>query len=136
MSNSNSFVLCVARLGQSPSTLVLHTIPVLVSRMAEAGDSTTTNGSKSISLADILDIEAEEIGSRKLVSVGDEHADDDENALSVKPGREGFCVECEGASCISRSTISGSPICPVFPPQRRRLILISHLSSRVAPSCH
>ena len=77
--------------------MVLPTLPVLVSRMAEAGDSTITNGSKSISLADILNNEAEELGSRKLVAMEDEHADDDENAPPVKPEREGFCVECEGA---------------------------------------
>lgn len=71
--------------------------------MAEAGDSTTTTGSKSISLTDILDIEAEDLESRKIVGV-DEHVDDDENALPVKPEREGFCVECEGVSFIPCST--------------------------------
>jgi hypothetical protein len=73
--------------------------------MAEAGDSTITNGSKSISLADILDNEAEEIGSRKLVAMEDEHVDDDENALPAKPEGEGFCVECEGALFLPRSTV-------------------------------
>lgn len=75
--------------------------------MAEAGDPTTTNSSKSISLADILDKGAEEIESRKLVGVEDEHVDDDENAPPAKPEREGFCVECEGASFIPFSTLPG-----------------------------
>jgi len=72
--------------------------------MAEAGDSTSTNG-KSISLADILDNEAEEIGSRKLVAIEDEHIDDDENVLPVKREGEGFCVECEGMLFFPRSTL-------------------------------
>ena len=80
--------------------------------MAETGDSTVTNGSKSISLADILDNEAEEIGSRKLVAMEDEHDDDDENALPVKPEREGFCIECEGALPLSRPTMPGVLFAP------------------------
>lgn len=73
--------------------------------MADAGDPTIAEGSMSISLADILDNEAEEIGSRKLVAMEDEHADDDENALPAKLEREGFCVECEGALFIPRLTM-------------------------------
>jgi hypothetical protein len=74
-------------------------------RMAEAGDSTINNGSKSISLADILDNGAEEIGSRTLVAMEDEHLDDDENAVPAMPEGEGFCIECEGALFLCRSTM-------------------------------
>lgn len=77
--------------------------------MAEAGDSTIINGSKSISLADILDNEAEEIGSRNLLAMEDEHVDDDENALPAKPEVEGFCIECEGALFLHRSTLPAVP---------------------------
>ena len=73
--------------------------------MAEADDSTIINDSKSISLADILDNGAEEIGSRKLIAMEDENVDDDENALPVKPEGEGFCIECEGALFLPRSTM-------------------------------
>lgn len=88
--------------------------------MAEAGDSTITNGSKSISLADILDNEAEEIGSRKLVVMEDEHVDDDENALPARPEGEGFCVECEGPLFLPHSTI------PEIHPHRMACWLKAH----------
>ncbi len=90
------------------SNLVLPTknpLSAPFSRMAEAGDSKIINGSESISLADILDNEAEEIGSRNLFVMEDEHIDDDENALPAKPEGEGFCVECEGALFLPRSTL-------------------------------
>jgi len=112
MSKSSSFVprgngwvkvgSALAKFGPSHET----SFSVLISRMAEAGDSTTTDGSKSISLVDILDNDAEEIGSRELVGE-DEHGDDDENGLPPKPEREGFCVECEGESFIPRPTMPG-----------------------------
>ena len=90
------------------SNLVLPTknpLSVPFSRMAEAGDPKIINGSESISLADILDNEAEEIGSRKLFAMEDENVDDDENALPARPEGEGFCVECEGTLFLPRSTL-------------------------------
>jgi hypothetical protein len=87
--------------------LSTRSLAVSTSRMAEAGDSTASNSSKGISLADILDNEAEEIGSRQLVVTEGEHVDDDENALPAKPEREGFCVECEGTSFFPHSATPG-----------------------------
>jgi hypothetical protein len=81
--------------------------------MAEPGDSTVVNSSKRISLADILDNEAEEIGLGKLVAMEDEHLEDDDNALLAKPEREGFCVECEGGLFLTHFTMPKALFAPI-----------------------